>query len=419
MKHDVLVVGGGTAGSAAAYTAAKLGMKTVLVEKNSFLGGSITSSLVVPAMKTSENAINSEFFDTLYKKLELIGGAITYSDGNRGWFNPELVKIALDDLLTSAGVEIIFEHEVDKIDKELSSYIVTIQSDNSSFKGNKDLSLPIETRYIIDATGDAKICEKLNCEFLENKNKYQPINLRFIMSGVDSNKFAKWIMEYDKNRDVTTSCTIDGKVYCSTAYTWDSNVEWALKPLFSKGIEDDVITVEDSNYFQLFSLAGAPDSIAFNCPRILDANISRTEAYISGRKSVLRLSKFCKKYLKGFENAYISSIASSLGVRVSKRVKCKYIYTQEDLKLGKKFKNPVVISNYPIDIHSDKKDGSTLERVYQEYQLPVESLIADDRLFVVGRCISADFEAQAALRIIPSCFSMGEGVAKYIKICNK
>ena len=415
MEYDVLVVGGGTAGSAAAYTAAKLGMKTVLIEKNSFLGGSITSSLVVPAMKTSKNAINTEFFDTLYKKLEDLGGAITYSDGNKGWFNPELVKIALDDLLTSAGVEIIFEHEVDKIDKELSSYIVTIQSNNISFRENKNLSLPIETKYIIDATGDAKICEKLKCEFLENENKSQPINLRFIMSGVDSDKFTKWIMEYDKNRNVTTSCTIDGKVYCSTAYTWDTNVEWALKPLFTKGIEDGVITVEDSNYFQMFSVAGAPDSIAFNCPRLLNSNISRSEAYILGRKSILRISEFCKKYLKGFENAYISSIASSLGVRVSKRVKCKYIYTQEDLKSGKKFKNPVVISNYPIDIHSDKKDGSTLERVYQEYQLPVESLIADDRLFVVGRCISADFEAQAALRIIPSCFSMGEGVAKYIK----
>ena len=415
MEYDVLVVGGGTAGSAAAYTAAKLGMKTVLIEKNSFLGGSITSSLVVPAMKTSKNAINTEFFDTLYKKLEDLGGAITYSDGNKGWFNPELVKIALDDLLTSAGVEIIFEHEVDKIDKELSSYIVTIQSNNISFRENKNLSLPIETKYIIDATGDAKICEKLKCEFLENENKSQPINLRFIMSGVDSDKFTKWIMEYDKNRNVTTSCTIDGKVYCSTAYTWDTNVEWALKPLFTKGIEDGVITVEDSNYFQMFSVAGAPDSIAFNCPRLLNSNISRSEAYILGRKSILRISEFCKKYLKGFENAYISSIASSLGVRVSKRVKCKYIYTQEDLKSGKKFKNPVVISNYPIDIHSDKKDGSTLERVYQEYQLPVESLIADDRLFVVGRCISADFDAQAALRIIPSCFSMGEGVAKYIK----
>lgn len=104
----------------------------------------------------------------------------------------------------------------------------------------------------------------------------------------------------------------------------------------------------------------------------------------------------------------------TLGIRVSNRVKGKYIYTQDDLKEGKKFDNPVVISNYPIDIHSDKKDSSTLEKVYKEYQLPIEALMVKDRLFVAGRCISADFEAQAALRIIPSCFSMGEGLAKYL-----
>ena len=59
-----------------------------------------------------------------------------------------------------------------------------------------------------------------------------------------------------------------------------------------------------------------------------------------------------------------------------------------------------------------------LEKVYQEYQLPIESLIVKDNLFVVGRCISTDFESQGALRIIPSCFSMGEGLAKYLKSLN-
>ena len=92
-KYDITVVGGGTAGCACAYIAGKLGLKVLLIEKNSFLGGSITSSLVIPAMKTSENAINTEFFDTLYDKLHSIGGAITYSDNNKGWFNPELTKI--------------------------------------------------------------------------------------------------------------------------------------------------------------------------------------------------------------------------------------------------------------------------------------------------------------------------------------
>ena len=407
-KYDVTIVGGGTAGCACAYIAGKLGLKVLLVEKNSFLGGSITSSLVIPAMKTSDNAINTEFFDTLYSELEAVGGAITYCDGNKGWFNPELTKIILDKMMIDAHVDVLFESSIEKIEEKLSSYIVTID-DNNIFSSEQGLLNPIETIYLVDATGDAKICEKLNCEFLEKKS--QPINLRFIMSGVDVEKFSAWIMELDKDRDVTTSCVVNEKTYLSTAYTWDSGKNWALKPIFKQAIEDNILTEADSNYFQLFSVAGTSDSIAFNAPRLLNPQ----NPYIDGRASILRLSKFCKKYLKGFENAYISSIANSLGVRVSNRVKGKYVYTQDDLRNGKKFEHPVVISNYPIDIHSDKKDFSKLEKVYQEYQLPIESLMVRDRLFVAGRCISADFEAQAALRIIPSCFSMGEGLAKYLQ----
>lgn len=407
IKYDVTIIGGGTAGCACAYIAGKLGLKVLLVEKNSFLGGSITSSLVIPAMKTSDNAINTEFFDTLYSELEAVDGAITYCDGNKGWFNPELTKIILDKMMIDAHVDVLFESSIEKIEERLSSYIVTIDN-NNIFALEQELLNPIETIYLVDATGDAKICEKLNCEFLEKKS--QPINLRFIMSGIDVKKFSAWIMELDKDRDVTTSCVVNGKTYLSTAYTWDSGKNWALKPIFKQAIEDNILTEADSNYFQLFSVAGTSDSIAFNAPRLLNPQ----NPYIEGRASILRLSKFCKKYLKGFENAYISSIADSLGVRVSNRVKGKYVYTQDDLRNGKKFEHPVVISNYPIDIHSDKKDSSKLEKVYKEYQLPIESLIVRDRLFVAGRCISADFEAQAALRIIPSCFSMGEGLAKYL-----
>ena len=408
MKYDIIIAGGGTAGCACAYTAGKLGLKVLLVEKNSFLGGSITSALVIPAMKTSDDAINTDFFDKLYSELKKVNGAITYMDGNKGWFNPELTKIILDKLMTEANVEVLFESSIKEIEENLSSYIVTIEGNNNLYLGEMLLE-PIETNYLVDATGDAKICQKLNCEFLEKKS--QPINLRFIMSGVNAEKFSNWIMDFDKDRNVTTSCVVNGNTYLSTAYTWDESTNWALRPVFKRAIADGAITEEDSNYFQIFSIAGTPDSVAFNCPRL----ISNTKnPYIEGRLSILRLSKFCNKYLPGFENAYISSIADSLGVRVSNRVKGKYVYTADDLRSGKCFENPVVVSNYPIDVHSEKKDNSTLEKVYQEYQLPIESLMVNDNLFVIGRCISADFEAQAALRIIPSCFSMGEGLAKYL-----
>ena len=418
-KYDVVIIGGGTAGVSCAWNCGKLGLKTLLIEQKSFLGGSMTSSLVVPAMKTSDNAINNTFFNEFYKNLKELNGAITYIDGNKGWFNPELAKICLDSMLLDAKVDILFEYQVFDITKDENNKILSIYIEplNTNNKINKQeaLSLHIETKYIVDATGDAKFCEKLNCKFLEkNKNEFQPMSLRFIMSGVDRKSFSEWLLDYDNNREVSTAAYIDGEYHFSTAYTWDSNIEWALKPLFDSAVADGLLKEQDTNYFQLFSIAGTQDSVAFNCPRLLlnDAE----NPYIAGRSAIFRLAKFCNTYLKGFENAHISSIANSLGVRVSNRIEGEYIYTYEDLISGKIFDNPVLISNYPVDIHSDKKDSSTLQKVYKEYQLPLEALKVKnyENLFVIGRCISADFKAQAALRIIPSCFSMGEGLAKYL-----
>lgn len=420
-KYDLVIAGGGTAGVSCAWNAAKRGLKTLIIEKNSFLGGSITSSLVIPAMKTSQNAINTDFYNELYNKLDYLGGAITYCDNNKGWFNPELTKIALDSLMQEEGVDIIFEASIKSVYKIpggiLSIYIDTIDGYNNLMDDDM-LLLPIEARYLVDATGDAKICKKLNAEFLDIEDKFsQPNSLRFIMSGIDTKRFSDWLLNLDSDRNTTTSCTIDGKTYLSTAYTWDTSTKWALEPLFKQAISNGDLLESDSNYFQLFSVAGTVDSIGFNSPRLLDCNSkTATEQYIEARQSIYRLAQFCRKYLPGFENATISSIANSLGVRVSNLVKGKYIYKYEDLISGKKFDHPVLISNYPVDIHSDKKDSSNLEKVEVEYQLPIESLMVDgfDHLFVIGRCISAEFKAQAALRIIPSCFSMGEGLAKYI-----
>ena len=76
-KYDVIIVGGGTAGVSCAWNAGKQGLKTLIIEQNSFLGGSITSSLVIPAMKTSDNAINTDFYndanDPLPKEIMNLG----------------------------------------------------------------------------------------------------------------------------------------------------------------------------------------------------------------------------------------------------------------------------------------------------------------------------------------------------------
>lgn len=426
-EYDLIVVGGGTAGCAAAYTAGKLGLKTLLIEKNIHLGGTITSGLVVPVMRSGKNQINTEFREALIKELRSLGGQITYQD-NPAWFNPELTKIALDNLMLKANVEVFFDTHIIGVNHEgrtiksidISKEILSVSTDELDMK-KKRLSVSIGTKYIIDTTGNCEIGKISGCNFLEKQNEFQPVTLRFMMSGINLKEFSKWLIEYDKDRNVTTVEHIEGQIHLSTAYTWDTDKKWALAPLFKDAVEKGILKSYDTNYFQIFTVAGMPDTVAFNCPRIIDYNNSLevkniSKALLLARQSIYRLQKFCRTHFPGFKNAYISNIADMLGVRVSRRIKGKYVYTIEDLKSGKTFKNPVVISDYPVDVHSNKKGASTLQ-TYSEYQLPIECLMSADidNLFVAGRCLSADYMAQGALRVQSSCFSMGEGAAKYIR----
>lgn len=427
MIYDVVVVGGGTAGCAAAYTAGKLGLKTLIIEKNIHLGGTITSGLVIPVMRSGNNQINTEFRSELIAELQSMGGQTTYQN-NPAWFNPELAKIALDNLMRKANVEVYFDTHIISVKAEgreikkikISKEILSVSTDEIEME-KKKLSVSIEARYIIDATGNCEIGKICNCRFLEKQKEFQPVTLRFMMGGINLETFSKWLADYDKDRNVTTVEHIDGHIHLSTAYTWDKDKKWALEPLFNDAVKKGILKRYDTNYFQIFTIPGMRDSIAFNCPRIIDYNNSLEVANISkalliARQNIFRYVKFCRIYFPGFENAYISNMADMLGVRVSRRIMGKYIYTLEDLKSGKQFENPVVISDYPVDVHSSKKGASTLQ-TYSEYQLPLECLMSADidNLFVAGRCLSADYMAQGALRVQSSCFSMGEGIAKHIK----
>lgn len=413
--YDVVVVGGGTAGCAAAYAAGKKGLSVLLIEKNIHLGGTMSSALVTPAMYSCENQINTDFFEALIKEMRKLKGQTTYLN-NPGWFNPEILKLALDRLMAKSKVEVHFDSRVigvNIVGKEING--ITISSNL--------LSVYIGAKYIVDSTGNCDIGCLSGCEFLDSKNNFQPISLRFEMAGINLEEFSDWLLHFDKDRNVSSANYQDGQMHLSTAYTWDKGAKWALEPLFQDAVDKNILKATDCNYFQVFTIPGMPSSLSFNCPRIistpeidpLDTNMA-SKALVEARESIFRLANFCKIYLPGFKHSYVSNIADALGVRVSRRIKGKYVYTYDDLVSGKKFENPVLISNYPVDVHSSKKNKSILQKTEQEYQLPLESLISAnfDNLFVAGRCLSADFKAQAALRIQPSCFSMGEGVGKYI-----
>ena len=449
--YDVAIIGGGVSGCACAWGCAKSGLKTVLIEKRSFLGGAISGGIVLPMMKTDDKKINTEFYNELLRYSDKYTARITYSDGNDGWFNPELMKIVLDEMLTDAGVQIYFNSDinnikvtdynncVDKIHNDkilsfveikrniLSYYVDKIYNDkiikqknkkNEKFLKNnfKNLFKEIYAKYFVDASGDAIISEMLNARMQPDNDLKQAETLRFIMANVNNKEFCRWLEDKDPDRNTTNVTRLsDNEYYMTTAYTWDSDKKWALSDIFHAAVENGDLEEEDTAYFQIFGIAKMPDAVSFNCPRI-DQTLPYEQKLLKGRKAIFRLANFCIKYFPGFENAYISHIADELGVRVSNRPLAVYNYTVDDIINGKEFKNTALHSNYPIDIHSNKKDGYVLDKT-KGYDFPIESMMSAEygNLFTIGKAVGADFKSQAALRVQKSCFSMGEAVSKHIK----
>ena len=224
--------------------------------------------------------------------------------------------------------------------------------------------------------------------------------------------------EIDNNKDHTNFYTINGVPHFTTAYTWDKAQHWALEPYFKQALNEGVLHEADLQYFQVFSVAGMPNSVTFNCPRLNDTQdsfLSYSNSIIEGHSAIYRLYNFSKKYLKGFENAYISSISPLVGKREERRVECEYTFTLDDIMHQELFEDTILWSSYPIDIHSNKKDESKLDKI-PTYSFPLRALKVKniEHLYAIGKCCGADFTTHASLRIQRSCMSMGEAVSRDI-----
>lgn len=415
-SNDIIVIGGGTSGCAAAISAARNGARVLIIEEQGFLGGTATATYVTPMMKTilsDGTNLGSHLYKEILERMTQQGYAATNFDDNPGWFVPEMMKFTLDEIAEEEGISTLFHSNV---------FDVTVK--DNSIESLQVLNKAGITTYsaeqYIDATGEALVAAKSGVPFeLGIDNSYQAMSHRFVMSGVDIKSFAKWLKITDPDQNVSPVHTTEkGEILLTTAYTSEDK-PWALKPIFLEAIEKGILKYYDADYFQLFTVPNQHSSVYFNCPRIYSEKPLSplcpediSYAQIMGRKQIKRLAEFCRVFLPGFENAYITNIANNIGIRDSRRIKGKYTLTGEDLKNCKKFKHPVARSNYPIDIHSSTngKGGLHFLKENDYYEIPLESLETNEiqNLLVVGKAISADFAAQASLRIQPTCWSIGE-----------
>lgn len=435
---DLLVAGGGSAGVAAAVSAARAHAKTILIEKSTFLGGMATGALVTPMMRNaldvcSDNgslSLTKGIFLEICNRLLKAGGGATFKDGNPGWFNPEVYKWVLDEICTESGVRLMFDNEI--ISTEVKDKKI-----KKIFLVNKSGCFSISAKEFIDCTGDGDLIHLSGVSYESgidtNSNEArQAMSLRFMMAGVDLVSFAKWLKENDKTGDSPVYHLENGDILLSTAYTFER--EWTLKPFFDKALKNNDLTKGDASYFQIFSVPGSPGFVAFNCPRITPENKTldplnnedTSWLLVHGRQMIKRISAFCIKYLPGFQNSYICQIAPQIGIRESRRLIGQYVLTANDVLGAKKFEDSIADSNWPIDIHKardqrlevggQKEAGLRCPPKGDYYQIPLRSLLPKENeiknLIVAGRCLSATFEAQSSARIQANCWAMGEAAGK-------
>lgn len=423
---DVLVVGGGSAGVAAAVSAGRAGIKTILIEKSTFLGGTATGALVTPMMKNT--LLAKGLFSEVCDRLMQAGGGATFKDGNPGWFNPEIYKIVLDKMCLEAGVKLMFENQIIAVTVETchGKSLCRGKSLEKVFFINKGGFFSIHAKEFIDCTGDGDLMALSGVSYESGeKNHRQAMSLRFMMSGVDLRALAKWLQDNDKRGDSPVHFLDNGDILLSSAHTFEK--EWTLKPFFDEALKNTDLKKEDAAYFQIFSVPGSPGLVAFNCPRItsgnkvLDPLNSEDISWVltHGRQMIERISSFCKKYLPGFSNSYVCQIAPYIGVRESRRLIGQYVLSAEDILSGKKFEDAIADSDWPIDIHPSKigERGQLRHPPKNDYyQIPLRSLLPKENeiknLIVAGRCLSADFEAQGSARIQVNCWAMGEAAGQ-------
>lgn len=412
----VLICGGGTAGVVAAITAARAGADVLVVEQLGQLGGTQSAAWVTPMMpnKILQENLTHGLNDEILHRAVQYDPPPTDKSGDLLWFNPVTLTLVLDDLLLEAGGRVLYHTWIS--DSLVENGVMTgIIIENKS--GRQRLT----ARVTIDCTGDADVAFRAGVPCVSGdpeEGKNQPMSLRFALAGVDQERAAAFLAD-----ELGMNCYARPPLFEIGAGEAKNT---PLGPLICAAVADGVLAEDDLGYLQFFSMLGRPNELAFNCPRI--AGLSATDAWdlsqaqTIGRQKIRRIARFFKTRVKGFEDSYIGTIAPMVGVRESRRIVGDYTLTEEDYLLEARFPDAVARNSYPIDIHSTKAKGGLIMKHLPPghyHEIPYRCLLPAgiENLLVAGRCLSATFAAQAAVRIQQNCRAFGEAAGLAAALC--
>jgi hypothetical protein len=392
-ESDVVVLGGGPAGIAAAAAAGRMGCSTLLVERYGFLGGMGTAAGVTNFCGFYANVHGEHrqvVFGVAQELLERMGrmGGLSRPHPSLGGrilaqaYDTSVYKIAADELLLSSGVEVLFHALGVGVVMEGESRVEALVVETKSGR------LGIRGRVFVDCSGDGDLAAWAGVPYEKGKGPGELLypTTMFRVNGVDAERAGR---AWEVIPRLMEEAERAGRRFPRKApivRPQRNPLEWRV------------------NLTQIRNPDGSP----------VDGTDARQLSYaeVEGRRQVWEMFEFLREWVPGFEGSYIVDIPPQVGIRETRRVVGEYQLREEDILGCAEFADAVGVNGWPVEDHvlgtvqiRWPPEGS---RGYN--QVPYRMLLPKgvDNLLVAGRCASMTHGGQSAARVSGPCFVMGE-----------
>jgi hypothetical protein len=400
---DVLVIGGGPSGVAAAVGAARTGARTFLVEQSGALGGMWTSGLVITLagynswlMPDRVRCVAGVGGDWL-ARAEAIGGAVN-NDNFALSTDPEKMKLVADQLLQEAGVDFLLH--------VLATYPIV---EDGTVRGcvieTVEGRFAIRASVTVDCTGNGDVVSRSGTDWIKGES-LQPMTMSMRIGNVHP------VEEIDHLAPRHIPIGPGGGPLMEPALSEYASVR-ADVPI-------DIPAMRDARRRGELPVFGGPwfggldkDVVWVNTTRIVgDATDIRdlTRAEVQGRNDSFALFEYFRSNVEGFGEGRLLQTSPQIGIRETRRLNGDYTLTGDDIRSGAEFEDSVALGCWPIDVHPTEGEvGSHTMFVPDPFGIPYRTLVpaTTDGLLAAGRCISADREALGSVRVGATCTATG------------